>query len=49
MKYAVIVNGIPTTTADGRIARMSLEDANRIADALYEKDASVEVSVVYAD
>lgn len=49
MKYAVIINGIPTTTRDGRIARLTLDEANRLADTLYEKDDTLDVSVVYAD
>lgn len=49
MKYIVIINGIPTKTNDGRIARLTLEEANLLADALYERDDTIEVSVVYAD
>ena len=47
--YMLIINGIPTTTPDGRIARLTLDEANRLADTLYEKDDTLEVSVVYAD
>ena len=47
--YVLTINGIPTLTPDGRIARLTLDEANRLADALYEHDDTVEVSVVYAD
>lgn len=47
--YILTINGIPATTRDGRIARLTLDEANRLADALYEKDDTLDVSVVYAD
>ena len=47
--YILVINGIPCITPDGRIAHLTMDEANRLADALYNQDDTVEVSVVYAD